>query len=154
VCGVPEKLIGALVKKGVNNLRVASNNPGIPEYGIGKLIAHHQISRLICSYIGDNKLFEQQYMSGAVELELVPQGSLAEKIRAGRSGIPAFYTATGANTIFQLGGLTVQTSGEANKSSPTLSPPKEVREFGGKQYVLEEVGDIALILCITFLLLY
>src|SRR5215831_360959 len=99
LCGVPEDLIDALVRKGIKNLTTISNNAGVDEYGLGKLLRRGQIKKHIGSYVGENKVFEQMVLTGKVDLELNPQGTLAERIRAGGAGIPAFFTPTGAGTM-------------------------------------------------------
>jgi 3-oxoacid CoA-transferase subunit A len=127
LCGVPEDLIDALVRKGVRNLTTISNNAGVDQAGLGKLLSTGQIRKHIGSYVGENKMFEQMVLSGNVELELNPQGTLAERIRAGGAGIPAFFTPTGAGTIVADG--------------------KEVREFNGRPHVMERAlqADFALV---------
>lgn len=125
--GIPEQLILALVDKGVKDLTVISNNCGVDEWGLGLLLKNKQIKKMIGSYVGENKEFERQVLSGEIEVELTPQGTLAEKIRAGGAGIPAFFTPAGVGTVVAEG--------------------KEVRSFDGKEYVLEESlpADYALI---------
>jgi 3-oxoacid CoA-transferase subunit A len=125
--GIPEKLILALVEKGVKDLTVISNNCGIDDWGLGLLLKNKQIKKMIGSYVGENKEFERQVLSGEVEVELTPQGTLAEKIRAGGAGIPAFFTPAGVGT--------------------TVAEGKEIRVFDGKEYVLEEAlrADFALV---------
>jgi 3-oxoacid CoA-transferase subunit A len=127
LCGVPEDLIDALVRKGVRNLTTISNNAGVDQAGLGKLLATGQIKKHIGSYVGENKMFEQLVLSGKIELELNPQGTLAERIRAGGAGIPAFFTPTGAGTMVAEG--------------------KEVREFNGRPHVMERAlqADFALV---------
>jgi 3-oxoacid CoA-transferase subunit A len=127
LCGVPEDLIEALVRKGVQNLTTISNNAGVDQYGLGKLLSKGQIKKHIGSYVGENKMFEQMVLSGKVHLELNPQGTLAERIRAGGAGIPAFFTPTGAGT--------------------TVAEGKEVRDFNGRPHVMERAlqADFALI---------
>ncbi|PYP83395.1 MAG: succinyl-CoA--3-ketoacid-CoA transferase [Candidatus Angelobacter sp. Gp1-AA117] len=127
LCGIPENLIEALVRKGVTNLTTISNNAGVDDFGLGKLLATGQIKKHIGSYVGENKLFERLVLSGQLELELNPQGTLAERIRAGGAGIPAFFTPTGVGTVVAEG--------------------KEVREFDGRPYVMERAlrADFALI---------
>ncbi|HEY6351513.1 MAG TPA: CoA transferase subunit A [Candidatus Angelobacter sp.] len=127
LCGVPETLIEALVRKGVKNLITVSNNAGVDDFGLGKLLYAGQIKKHIGSYVGENKVFEQMVLSGKVELELNPQGTLAERIRAGGAGIPAFFTPTGVGTIVAEG--------------------KEIRDFDGRPYVMERAlhADFALI---------
>ncbi|CAJ1000820.1 CoA transferase subunit A [Brevibacillus aydinogluensis] len=115
--GIPEHLIMGLYEKGVKNLTVISNNCGVDDWGLGILLRNRQIKKMISSYVGENKEFERQFLSGELEVELVPQGTLAERIRAGGAGIPAFYTPAGVGTPIQEG--------------------KEVRTFNGKEYVLE-----------------
>lgn len=115
--GIPEHLIMGLYEKGVKNLTVISNNCGVDDWGLGILLRNRQIRKMIASYVGENKEFERQFLSGEQEVELVPQGTLAERIRAGGAGIPAFYTPAGVGTPIQEG--------------------KEVRTFNGKEYVLE-----------------
>lgn len=127
LCGIPEELIEALARKGVKDLTTISNNAGVDNYGLGKLLGAGQIKKHIGSYVGENKLFEQMVLSGKVQLELNPQGTLAERIRAGGAGIPAFFTPTGAGTIVAEG--------------------KEVRDFDGRPHVMERAlkADFALI---------
>jgi 3-oxoacid CoA-transferase subunit A len=126
LCGIPENLIKEIQRKGTVGLTVVSNNCGTHEYGLGVLLANKQIKKMVASYVGENYLFEQQMMSGELEVELTPQGTLAEKMRAGGAGIPAFYTATGYGTPVGEG--------------------KEVRQFNGKNYILEEAiqGDFSI----------
>jgi 3-oxoacid CoA-transferase subunit A len=125
--GIPEKLIIALRNKGVKDLTVVSNNCGVDDWGLGLLLENKQIKKMIASYVGENKLFEQQFLSGELEVELVPQGTLAERLRAGGAGIPAFYTATGVGTEVAKG--------------------KEHKEFDGRTYIMEKgiVGDFAFV---------
>lgn len=145
LCGIPENLLAALKAQGTNELTVVSNNCGVDDFGLGVLLRNKQIKRMVSSYVGENKEFERQYLSGELEVELTPQGTLAERIRAGGAGVAAFYTATGVGTLFQQGGLPVR-FGE-NQVPELESDPKEVREFNGRQYVLEEAitGDVTLI---------
>ena len=127
LCGIPEALIDALRNSGVKNLTVISNNAGVDGFGLGKLLETRQIKRMISSYVGENKEFERQYLAGELELEFTPQGTLAEMLRAGGAGIPAFFTATGVGTIVAEG--------------------KELREFDGQTYVMERslVPDVSLV---------
>ena len=127
LCGIPEALIEALRDAGVKNLTVISNNAGVDDFGLGKLLQTRQIKRMISSYVGENKEFERQYLAGELELEFTPQGTLAEKLRAGGAGIPAFFTKTGVGTIVAEG--------------------KELRDFDGETYVMERslVPDVALV---------
>ena len=127
LCGNPEDLIRALNHKGCTGMTVISNNCGVDDKGLGILLADRQIVKMISSYVGENKNFAQQFLSGELEVDLVPQGTLAERIRAGGAGIPAFYTATGVGTLIAEG--------------------KEVREFNGTKYILEEAlqADVAFV---------
>ncbi len=127
LCGIPEALIEALKASAVKNLTVISNNAGVDGFGLGKLLETRQIKRMISSYVGENKEFERQYLAGELELEFTPQGTLAEKLRAGGAGIPAFFTKTGVGTMVADG--------------------KEIREFDGEQYVMERslVPDVSLV---------
>jgi 3-oxoacid CoA-transferase subunit A len=127
LCGIPEALIDALRDCGVKNLTAISNNAGVDDFGLGKLLQTRQIKKMISSYVGENKEFERQYLAGELELEFTPQGTLAEKLRAGGAGIPAFFTKTGVGTLVAEG--------------------KETREFEGETYLMERalVPDLALI---------
>jgi len=127
LCGIPEALIAALRDSGVRNLTVISNNAGVDGFGLGLLLETRQIRKMISSYVGENKEFERQYLAGELELEFNPQGTLAERLRAGGAGIPAFYTATGYGTVVAEG--------------------KETREFDGRMYVLETAlkADVSLV---------
>ncbi|NBS65292.1 MAG: CoA transferase subunit A [Betaproteobacteria bacterium] len=127
LCGIPEALIAALRDSGVRNLTCISNNAGVDGFGLGLLLATRQIRKMIASYVGENKEFERQYLAGELELEFTPQGTLAEKLRAGGAGIPAFFTPTGVGTIVAEG--------------------KETREFDGKTYLMERalVPDVSLV---------
>jgi 3-oxoacid CoA-transferase/3-oxoacid CoA-transferase subunit A len=145
LCGNPEHFIKAIFDKGIKNLTVISNNCGTPELGLGLLLKHGRIKKMISSYVGENKIFESQYLRGDLEVELVPQGTLAERIRAAGAGIPAFYTPTGVATMVADGGLPMlyDKQGSVKKTSPK----KETRSFNGKDYVLEEAlyADFAII---------
>lgn len=127
ICGIPENLIAEIRRRGVKGLTVVSNNCGIDGFGLGVLLEDRQIRKMIASYVGENALFEKQLLSGELEVELTPQGTLAEKMRAGGAGIPAFFTATGYGTPVAEG--------------------KEVREFNGRKYILEPsiTGDFAIV---------
>jgi 3-oxoacid CoA-transferase subunit A len=127
LCGIPEHGIAAIKKSGIKGLTVISNNCGVDDFGLGILLKDRQIKKMVSSYVGENKTFEQQYLKGELEIEFNPQGTLAERIRAGGAGIPAFYTRTGVGTIVAEG--------------------KEVREFGGEKYVMETglTADIAIV---------
>jgi len=117
LCGIPENLIAAVRRKGTKSLTVVSNNAGIDDFGIGILLQNRQVKKMISTYVGENKLFEQQVLNGELEVELNPQGTLAERLRAGGAGVPAFFTPTGVGTMVAEG--------------------KETREFDGRQYVME-----------------
>jgi 3-oxoacid CoA-transferase subunit A len=127
LCGIPENLIAAVARKGVKNLTVVSNNAGVDEFGLGIWLKNRQVRKHIGTYVGENRLFEELALSGQLELELVPQGTFAERIRAGGAGIPAFFTPTGVGTLVAEG--------------------KETREFDGRTYVMERGirGDFALV---------
>jgi 3-oxoacid CoA-transferase subunit A len=127
LCGIPEHLIAALRDSGVKGLTVISNNAGVDDFGLGQLLGTRQIAKMISSYVGENKEFERQFLAGELQLEFNPQGTLAERIRAGGAGIPAFFTATGVGTLVAEG--------------------KEVREFDGRQYVMETglVADLSIV---------
>ena len=127
LCGIPEALIAALRDTGAKELTAISNNAGVDGFGLGQLLTTRQIKKMISSYVGENKEFERQYLAGELELEFTPQGTLAEKLRAGGAGIPAFFTKTGVGTIVADG--------------------KEIREFDGHQYVMERslVSDVSLV---------
>ncbi|NLC36536.1 MAG: CoA transferase subunit A [Alcaligenaceae bacterium] len=127
LCGIPEALIAALRDSGVKNLTCISNNAGVDGFGLGQLLETRQVSKMVASYVGENKEFERQYLAGELELEFTPQGTLAEKLRAGGAGIPAFFTKTGVGTLVAEG--------------------KETREFDGETYVMERalVPDVSLV---------
>ncbi|GEC03515.1 succinyl-CoA--3-ketoacid-CoA transferase [Streptomyces spinoverrucosus] len=143
--GVPEVLIGALYESGATDLTVVSNNCGVDGRGLGVLLAAGRISRVTGSYIGDNKEFARQYLAGELEVELIPQGTLAERLRAGGSGIPAFFTPAGVGTPVAEGGLPRRYA--ADGSVAVASPPKETRVFNGVEHVLEHAvtTDYALV---------
>ena len=145
LCGIPENGIRALRELGIKGLVVVSNNCGVDDFGLGILLANKQIAKMVSSYVGENKEFERQYLSGELEVELTPQGTLAERLRAGGAGIAAFYTPTGAGTAISDGGLPFKYG--ADGSVAKHSPKKETREFGGRPYVLENgiTGDFALV---------
>ena len=145
LCGVPEALINALLTAGVTDLETVSNNCGVDDWGLGRLLAAKRIRRTTGSYVGENKEFARQFLSGELEVELTPQGSLAERLRAGGAGIPAFYTRAGVGTQVAEGGLPRRYDEAGNVV--VASPPKEVREFDGVPYVLEHsiVCDFALV---------
>jgi 3-oxoacid CoA-transferase subunit A len=136
LCGVPAVLIGALLEAGVTDLVAVSNNCGVDDHGLGLLLAAKRIRRMVASYVGENKEFARQYLSGELEVELTPQGTLAERLRAGGAGIPAFFTATGVGTQVAEGGLPWRYGSNGNVL--VSSPRKEVRIFREQRYVLEE----------------
>ncbi|AJT40529.1 CoA transferase subunit A [Psychromicrobium lacuslunae] len=136
LCGIPVALIDALHTQGTAELETVSNNCGVDDWGLGILLADGRIRRTISSYVGENKEFARQYLSGELEVVLTPQGTLAEKLRAGGAGIPAFYTTAGVGTQVSEGGLPQKYDAEGNVL--IASEAKEVREFGGAEYVLEE----------------
>ncbi|MFZ9886345.1 MAG: CoA transferase subunit A [Myxococcota bacterium] len=135
LCGNPENLIAALREQGTKDLTIISNNCGTTDKGLGMLLANGQVRKMVSSYVGENREFERRYLTGELEVELVPQGTLAERIRAGGAGIPAFYTATGVGTQVADGGLPMRydAQGEVVKASPR----KETRFFDEREYVLE-----------------
>jgi 3-oxoacid CoA-transferase subunit A len=135
LCGIPSLLIGAVLAGGAIDLVTVSNNCGVDDWGLGVLLGARRIRRTTGSYVGENKEFERQFLSGELEVELVPQGTLAERLRAGGAGIPAFYTPAGVGTQVAEGGLPWRY--RVDGSVDVASPPKEVREFDGQQYVLE-----------------
>ena len=143
--GNPENCIRAIRELGTKGLTIVSNNCGTTDKGLGILLANGQVRKMISSYVGENKEFERQYLSGELEVELTPQGTLAERLRAGGAGIPAFYTPTGAGTAISDGGLPLRYA--ADGSVAKSSAPKETREFDGRHYVLEPAitGDYALV---------
>ncbi len=143
--GIPHNLIGALLEAGPTDLVTVSNNCGVDGWGLGVLLDNHRIRRTTGSYVGENKEFERQYLGGELEVELCPQGTLAERLRAGGCGIPAFYTPAGVGTLVESGGLPWKYDGAGNVA--VASPPKERRSFNGRDYVLEEgiVCDFALV---------
>ena len=143
--GIPERLIEALLRHGATDLETVSNNCGTDGLGLGLLLANKRIRRTIGSYVGENKEFARQYLAGELEVELTPQGTLAERLRAGGAGIPAFYTPAGVGTQVADGGLPWRYDGSGGVA--VSSPPKETREFGGVTYVLEHAirTDYALV---------
>jgi 3-oxoacid CoA-transferase subunit A len=145
LCGIPTALIEALLEAGVDQLETVSNNCGVDEWGLGMLLSAKRIRRTIGSYVGENKEFERQFLSGELEVELVPQGTLAERLRAGGAGIPAFFTPAGVGTQVAQGGLPWRYDGSGGVS--LSSPAKEVREFDGTPYVMERAirCDFALV---------
>ena len=136
LCGIPSALIAALHTRGTAGLHAVSNNCGVDDWGLGLLLADHRIRRMTSSYVGENKEFARQFLSGELEVELTPQGTLAERLRAGGCGIPAFYTATGGGTQVADGGLPWRYAPDG--SVALASPKKETRTYDGREYVLEE----------------
>jgi len=136
LCGIPSVLIEALLVAGTTDLEAVSNNCGVDDWGLGRLLMAKRIRRMVSSYVGENKEFARQYLAGELEVELTPQGTLAERMRAGGSGIPAFFTATGGGTQVAEGGIPWRYDAEGNVV--LSSPAKETRDFGGRDYVLEE----------------
>uniref|UniRef100_V9KPE3 Succinyl-CoA:3-ketoacid-coenzyme A transferase n=1 Tax=Callorhinchus milii TaxID=7868 RepID=V9KPE3_CALMI len=145
LCGIPENLIKALLKTGVKNLTAVSNNAGVDQCGLGLLLNTKQIRRMVSSYVGENAEFERQYLCGELEVELTPQGTLAERIRAGGAGIPAFFTPTAYGTLIEAGGAPIKYASDGSVS--IASKAREVREFEGRHYIMEHgiTGDFALI---------
>ncbi len=143
--GIPHNLIEALLEQGATGLVTVSNNCGVDGWGLGVLLDHKRIRRTTGSYVGENREFERQYLSGELEVELCPQGTLAERLRAGGCGIPAFYTPAGDGTMVAGGGLPWRHNSDG--SVAVASPKKETRVFGGREYVLEEgiVCDFAMV---------
>ncbi|KAJ3126833.1 Succinyl-CoA:3-ketoacid coenzyme A transferase 1, mitochondrial [Physocladia obscura] len=150
LCGIPENIIAELNKNiHIKNLTIVSNNAGMDDFGLGLLLKIKQIKRMISSYVGKNAEFERQYLQGELDVKLIPQGTLAERIRAGGAGIPAFFTATAAGTQIQAGGIPIKYNPlSGRKKEPILvSTPRETRESNWKQYIMEEaiMGDFAII---------
>lgn len=145
LCGIPSALIAALLEAGTTDLDVVSNNCGVDDWGLGLLLAQRRIRRMTSSYVGENKEFERQFLAGELEVELTPQGTLAERLRAGGAGIPAFYTPAGVGTQVADGGLPWRYDGSGGVA--VASPKKETRQFDGLEYVLERgiTADFALV---------
>jgi len=145
LCGIPENLIGGLLSSGVTDLTVVSNNAGVDNFGLGLLLKQKQIKRMISSYVGENAEFERQYLQGELEVELTPQGTLAERLRAGGAGIPAFFTPTAYGTLVHEGGAPIKYNTDGTIQIP--SQPREARQFNGRNFIMEEgiTGDFALI---------
>lgn len=149
LCGIPSVLIEALLEAGVDELEAVSNNAGVDDWGLGRLLAAGRLRRMVASYVGENREFARQYLAGELEVELTPQGTLAERMRAGGSGIPAFFTATGVGTQVAEGGLPWRYDAEGNVVK--ASPPKQTQVFvtaeGPKEFVLEHaiVADFGLV---------
>ncbi|MFI5662478.1 CoA transferase subunit A [Streptomyces sp. NPDC051684] len=145
LCGVPDALIAAVAAGSATGLHVISNNCGTDGHGLGQLLRRRRVRRVTASYVGENAEFARQYLAGELEVELTPQGTLAEKLRAGGAGIPAFFTPAGVGTPVSDGGLPWRY--DADGSVAVASPPKETREYGGRRHVLEEsiTADFALV---------
>ncbi|XP_076439925.1 succinyl-CoA:3-ketoacid coenzyme A transferase 1, mitochondrial-like [Babylonia areolata] len=145
LCGIPENLIAAMLKTEVKGLTVVSNNAGVDDFGLGLMLRQKQIKRMVSSYVGENAEFERQYLSGELEVELTPQGTLAERIRAGGAGIPAFFTPTGFGTLIHEGGAPIKYNDKGEIEIG--SKPRESRQFDGHDYIMEEgiKGDFALV---------
>lgn len=145
LCGIPENAIAALRELGTKDLVVVSNNCGVDDFGLGILLRNKQIRKMISSYVGENKEFERQYLHGELEVELTPQGTLAERLRAGGAGIPAFYTPTGAGTAVSEGGMPLLYNPDGTVKK--VSEKKERRQFDGRDFVLEPAirGQFALV---------
>jgi len=145
LCGIPENLIGALLKTDVKDLTVVSNNAGVDSFGLGLLLKQKQIKRMISSYVGENAEFERQYLQGELEVELTPQGTLAERIRAGGAGVPAFFTPTAFGTLVHEGGSPIKYSKDGTIA--IHSKPREERVFNGRNFIMEEAitGDFSLV---------
>ncbi|KAG8227254.1 hypothetical protein J437_LFUL003985 [Ladona fulva] len=147
LCGIPENLISAMLELGQKDLTVVSNNAGVDNFGLGLLLKQKQIKRMIASYVGENAEFERQYLAGELEVELTPQGTLAERLRAGGAGIPAFFTSTAYGTLIQEGGAPIKYSKDSNGKVDIAGSGREARIFNGRQYIMEEAinGDFALV---------
>jgi 3-oxoacid CoA-transferase subunit A len=145
LCGIPSVLIAALLASGTGDLEVVSNNAGVDDWGLGLLLSAGRLRRVVASYVGENKEFARQYLAGELEVELTPQGTLAERMRAGGSGIPAFFTATGVGTQVADGGLPWKYA--ADGTVELASPAKQTQDFDGRTYVLERAitADFALV---------
>ena len=143
--GIPHNLIAALLEQGATDLVTVSNNCGVDGWGLGVLLDHRRIRRTTASYVGENKEFERQFLSGELEVELTPQGTLAERLRAGGCGIPAFFTPAGVGTLVADGGLPWKYNADGSIAIP--SPAKETRSFNGREYVMERgiICDFALV---------
>jgi len=145
LCGIPENLISGLLETKVKGLTCVSNNAGVDDFGLGLLLKQQQVKRMISSYVGENKEFERQYLSGELEVELTPQGTLAERVRAGGAGVPAFFTPTGYGTLIHQGGAPIKYNSDGTVQ--IASQPREHRVFNGINYIMEEAitGDYALV---------
>lgn len=145
LCGIPAVLVQALLDAGTDDLEVVSNNAGVDDWGLGLLLAAGRLRRIVASYVGENREFARRYLAGELEVELTPQGTLAERLRAGGSGIAAFYTPAGVGTLVADGGLPWRY--DASGAVVVASPAKQRQVFGGKEYVLEEalVADFSLV---------
>lgn len=146
LCGIPQHMIDAVIENGAKELTAVSNNCGVDDYGLGKLLQTRQLRKMISSYVGENAEFERQYLSGELQVELTPQGTLAERLRAAGAGIPAFFTATGAGTNVGDGGNPIQYESDG-KTIKIPSQPREMREFDGRTYIMETAikGEVGLV---------
>jgi len=146
LCGIPQHMINAVVESGAKDLTAVSNNCGVDDYGLGMLLQTRQLRKMISSYVGENAEFERQYLSGELQVELTPQGTLAERLRAGGAGIPAFFTATGVGTNVGDGGNPIQYESDG-KTIKIPSEPREIREFDGRTYIMEKAirGEVGLV---------
>ena len=149
LCGIPESLISCLSTEfpTVTGVTAVSNNAGVDGFGLGVLLESGQVKRMVSSYVGENKTFEKLYLTGQLEVELTPQGTLAERLRAGGAGVPAFYTPTAAGTVIEEGGFPIKYKSDGSGEVEVESEPREVRDFNGVPHVMEEaiVGDISLV---------
>eukprot|EP00049_Salpingoeca_infusionum_P001723 m.50414 g.50414 ORF g.50414 m.50414 type:complete len:243 (-) comp11160_c1_seq1:92-820(-) len=147
LCGIPEALIDGIRDCGPKDLTCVSNNAGVDDFGLGLLLQTRQVKRMISSYVGENKEFERQYLGGELEVELTPQGTLAERIRAGGAGVPAFFTPTGYGTVIHEGGAPIKYKSDGSGEIEIPSQPREARKFNGVDYIMEEAitGDFSLI---------
>mmetsp|Transcript_23673 Transcript_23673/g.47067 ORF Transcript_23673/g.47067 Transcript_23673/m.47067 type:complete len:521 (+) Transcript_23673:398-1960(+) len=147
LCGIPESLIDAVSKSGAKEITAVSNNAGVDGFGLGVLLESGQVKRMVSSYVGENKTFERMYLSGDLEVELTPQGTLAERLRAGGAGVPAFYTPTAAGTVIAEGGFPIKYKADGSGEVEIESEPRETRTFSGVPHVLESaiVGDVSLV---------
>jgi 3-oxoacid CoA-transferase subunit A len=145
LCGIPQALIRALQAQGAKALTIVSNNCGVEDWGLGLLLSSRRIQKIIASYVGENKEFERQYLAGEVDVVLTPQGTLAEKLRAGGAGIPGFYTPAGVGTMIEKGGIPIRYNSDGSVAK--ASEPKETRTFENRDYLLEEAitTDFALV---------
>jgi 3-oxoacid CoA-transferase subunit A len=137
IVGIPENGVLAMVKKGVQNIKLVSNIAGLPDWGIGLLLKGHQVVEMNASYVGENPIFEKQYLTGGISLNMIPQGTLAERCRIGAAGIPAAYVKAGVGTYVETGGFPMRL-GADGKSIVEVSKPRERRHFDGREFLMEE----------------